>query len=69
MKLLLVCLILIGCSEYDPIRDLGNYSCNKEQLTMVKIELEICQNTGYFSSDCLKMARRAQCQYTYKESK
>jgi hypothetical protein len=60
-KLLLI-LIILGCgADIAPSHKLEEYVCTKEQLELVRIEFEICNESGFISSYCFEQAKKTQC--------
>jgi hypothetical protein len=68
MKLFLIIMMifLFGCNETDSDRDIEYYRCNEEQLNLIKLEMEICSQTSYFSSYCFLQAKKTHCTFIEK---
>ena len=59
--LMLPVLLLVGCGEGSHYPILSDYKCNKEQLVLVKEEVNICKDTDYFLSYCFSHAKKSLC--------
>jgi len=61
--ILLIILSQTGCDRPPeaPETPLSDYPCTKDQLELVRIELELCDKTSYLSSHCFRQAKKAYC--------
>ena len=58
----LLCVLLVslsGCDNSEYHR--AKVKCNKEQLELVRSQMDICTETGYLDSFCYDRARAEQC--------
>lgn len=64
LSFLIALLCLQGCSDSvdNPNAEVELYRCNSAQLDLVKKEIEICKETGYFNSYCFRQAKKTQCE-------
>ena len=64
MKPILIITALValsGCNVKTTTDPIFLYQCNKEQLELVQTEMNICLQSGYFTSVCYESAKRTQC--------
>lgn len=59
--LLLCCLCLFSCEQRSMLDSSKDFRCTKDQLDMVKAELEICESSGFFASVCFVQAKISHC--------
>lgn len=64
LSFLIALLCLCGCdvSTDNSRGEVELYTCNAAQLDLVKKEVEICRETGYFDSYCFLQAKKTQCE-------